>query len=87
MFYERPYKINDAKKARIDHVNQLESQVEQLTSENMQLKKQLAETREGLTATTKKLDQTNDSVKALQEQFQVIMSGRCNASLDVGLSS
>lgn len=88
MFYERPKSDNkDAKKARIDHVRQLESQVEQLTSENMQLKTNLTETKEGLEVTTEKLEQTNQNVKTLQEQFQLILNGQLNASINGGLSS
>uniref|UniRef100_A0A803N0K3 Uncharacterized protein n=1 Tax=Chenopodium quinoa TaxID=63459 RepID=A0A803N0K3_CHEQI len=74
-FYEKPCKDSSVKKARINHVNHLESQVEQVNSENAQLKQQLDETKGVLTATTEKLDQTNQIVKTLQQQMQILLSG------------
>uniref|UniRef100_A0A803MTA8 Transposase-associated domain-containing protein n=1 Tax=Chenopodium quinoa TaxID=63459 RepID=A0A803MTA8_CHEQI len=52
IFFDKSQKDNNAKKARIDHVNQLESHVEQLNSENVQLRKELDAANEKLDATT-----------------------------------
>ncbi|XP_021759247.1 activating transcription factor 7-interacting protein 1-like [Chenopodium quinoa] len=91
--FDKSQKDNNAKKARIDHVNQLESHVEQLNSENLQLRKELDAANEKLDATTQKLDvttekldATNQNVKTLQEQFQLIISGRYTLN-DLGSSS
>lgn len=83
-YFSKPHRDPSAKKARNDLVTNLENQIQDLTSKNLEQAKELEETKAGLTAATTKLNETNTTLNAIQAQVQFLSqawSDRCNSSM------